>query len=60
MLRWVTRPRRLVKRGWPKGVESACRSAPREAGPLVTSVAGPPIVPWQSTQSISTAARGSP
>ena len=60
MLRCVTLPRRLVKRGWPKGVESAERSVPGEAGPLVTRLAGPEIVPWQSTQSISTAARGSP
>ena len=60
MLRCVILPRRLVKRGWPKGVLRPLRSVPEEAGPDVVRVAGPATVPWQSMQSISTAARGSP
>ena len=59
MLRCVILPRRLVKRGWPQGVLRPLRSRPVEAGPDVVRLAGPETVPWQSMQSISTAARGS-
>ena len=60
MLRCVIFPRRLVKRGCPHGVLSDVRSVPEDAGPEVVRFAAPATVPWQSTQSISTAARGSP
>ena len=60
MLFCVILPRRFVKRGSPKGVESAARSVPVEAGPEVRRLAASLMVPWQSMQSISTAARGSP
>src|SRR5258706_11268351 len=62
MERWMTLSPRHSNRRRPQGVRSASRWRPPSgaAGPEATNAAFLRIVPWQSMQSISTAARGSP
>ena len=60
--RWINLPSTHSKRLRPSCVRSSFMSMPpgRAAGPEVRSVGYFSAVPWQSTQSISTAAATSP